>query len=136
MKVTFLNDPLLVPHGNSDEWRLHQDFNVLIETDAADDSVVITVPAGSITDLASIPKLPIIFLMYEGKARRSAVLHDHLYSERWPREWADMVFYAAMENEVNDVDQYLMWLAVRFGGAAFYADKIPLPPPETERQAP
>ena len=62
MRVTFLNQPILKPHGNDDEWELHKDFAVLIETDAADDSVVITVPKGVITDLASIPELPVIFL--------------------------------------------------------------------------
>lgn len=135
MRVTFLSQPLLRPHGNGDEWVLHEDFVALIETDAADDSTVITVPQGFITDLASVPRLPVMFMAFEGKARRSAVLHDFLYERQYPRAWADAVFYAAMKNEVNNLDQYLMWLAVRLGGQSAWADVIPLPP-EIERQAP
>lgn len=136
VRVTYLTELLLAPYGTGDEWIHRGEFIVRIETMEGDDSLTITIPAGTITDLASIPELPIVYLLYEGKARRAAALHDYLYSLQMPRDWADMVFYAALEHEVNDLDQYLMWAAVRVGGAAFYSDTIPQPLPETERQAP
>lgn len=116
MKVTFLSQPLMQPHGNKDEWELREDFAILIETDAADDSTVIAVPTGFITNLACMPRVPIVFLAFEGKVRRSAVLHDYLCERRYPRALADAVFYAAMKYEVNSLDQYLMWPAIRLGG--------------------
>lgn len=136
VRVTYLTELLLAPYGNGDEWIHRGEFIVRIETMDGEDSLTITVPVGTITDLASIPELPIVYLLYEGKARRAAALHDRLYELQMPRDWADMVFYAALEHEVSDLDQYLMWAAVRVGGAAFYADTIPQPLPETERQAP
>lgn len=127
MKVTFINDPVLVPHGNKDGWMLYEDFFVRLDTESADDSLTLRIPKGFITDLASVPKLPVIFLMYEGKARRSAIVHDYLYELQYPKEWCDSVFYAAMDNEVSDRDQYAMWLAVHLGGHAAWSNGIPFP---------
>jgi len=136
VRVTYLTELLLSPVGNGDEWVHRGEFIARIETVNGEDSVTITIPVGTTTDLGSIPRLPVVFLAFEGKARRAAVLHDRLYELQMPRAWADMVFYAALEHEVNDVDQYLMWAAVRLGGASYYADSIPQPLPTTERQAP
>lgn len=136
VRVTYLTELLLAPYGTGDEWIHRGEFIIRIETMEGDDSLTITIPVGTVTDLASVPKLPLVYLAYEGKARRAAALHDRLYELQMPRDWADMVFYAALEHEVNDLDQYLMWAAVRVGGAAFYSDTIPQPFPETERQAP
>lgn len=127
MKVTFINQPPLVPYGNKDEWMLYDDFFVRLDTEDGEDSLTLRIPKGFITDLASIPKLPIIFMMFEGKARRSAIVHDYLYELQYPKKWCDDVFYAAMDNEVSDRDQYAMWLAVHLGGQSAWANHIPLP---------
>lgn len=39
----------------------------------------VCVPIGFQTDLASVPRLPIVFLMWGDRAHRPAVLHDYLY---------------------------------------------------------
>jgi hypothetical protein len=80
----------------------------------------IHVPEGFITDLASVPRFPGMFLFFGGKARKSAVLHDYLYSVQADREFADAVFYAAMRNEEPAWRRGLMWLGVRLGGWPYY----------------
>lgn len=62
---------------------------------------VIIVPAGFVTDFASVPRLPFMYWFFGGKADRAAVVHDLLY--RWGEplgisRWeADMIFLEAME---------------------------------------
>lgn len=138
MQIQFLNEPRLQPVGVSDEWVLCDPFYVRIDNgDAGDAPLSLCVPKGFSTDLASVPRLPGTYLLFAGKARRSAILHDYLYELRYPRQWADAVFRAAMVHEVGPVSRYLMWLGVRLGGAAYYREAgASSVHPETERQAP
>lgn len=58
---------------------------------------VIVVPEGFCTDFASVPRLPIAYWLFGGKANAPAVIHDRLY--RWgdvARITADRVFNEAM----------------------------------------
>jgi hypothetical protein len=83
-------------------------------------TVTLEVPAGFTTDLASVPRVPGAYLLFGGHARRSAVLHDYLYSTDTDRQLADEVFLAAMRAEGEP--WYVrgpMWLAVRLAGWAF-----------------
>ena len=86
----------------------------------------ITVPAEFITDLASVPRLPLAYLIAGDRAPGPAVIHDWLY--QWP-EWgdralADSVLLEAMACEQpvlgyeaeSKVIRGLMWSAVRAGG--------------------
>jgi hypothetical protein len=60
----------------------------------------IVVPIGFVTDYASIPRLPIVFLLFEGLANRAATLHDFLYSNpEFSRKYADSQFLKAMLEE-------------------------------------
>lgn len=140
MNVQFLNAPRLEPVGNRDEWILCDPFHVRIDNgDPGDTPITLAVPKGFSTDLASVPRLPGAYILFGGKARRSAILHDYLYELRYPRDWADAVFRAAMAHEVGPVARYVMWLGVRLGGATYYVDRDPAPRiihPETEREAP
>jgi len=53
--------------------------------------------AGLITDYASIPRLPIVFLLFEGLDNRAATLHDSFYSNsKISRKLADSLFLEAM----------------------------------------
>lgn len=133
MKVVFINHPALTPVGNDNGWKLLQDFHVSIDSESGDAPWSITIPAGFETDLASVPRLPGAYLLFANKARRSAILHDWLYSNHWPRDAADLAFREAMSQEVGVVSRYMMWLAVRIGGGAYYSERNN---PETERQSP
>lgn len=41
---------------------------------------IIIVPTGFITNYASIPRLPIVYLLFGGLGKREATLHDWLYT--------------------------------------------------------
>lgn len=120
MKVTYITELSLSPVGYGDEWRLNADFYVQVDDESGDALLTLTVPAGFQTDLASVPRLPGMFLLFEGKARRAAILHDWLYSHHYPRDWADLVFREAMRGEVPGWGRWTMWAAVRAGGWAYY----------------
>ena len=121
------------------QWMHTQDCAVRLSTPEGDDSFVLEIPAGTLTDKASVPRVPLLFLLFGDKGEAAAVIHDELYRRGYPREWADAVFYSALANEVSDIDQYLMWLGVRFGGYFVYSHgSLDGPPihPETQREAP
>lgn len=78
------------------------------------------VPAGFITDLASVPRLPFVYLLTGGMGHAAAVLHDWLYTtHEVPRDVADAIFREALVHcGVSKWQAYLMWLGVRVGGAS------------------
>lgn len=47
----------------------------------------ITAPAGFYTDFASVPRIPIFFLLYGGRAHYEGIIHDLLYR----RDTADYI---------------------------------------------
>ena len=79
---------------------------------------VVTVPAGFITDLASVPRLPLTYLLAGGTAHVAAVIHDWLYASKpVDRRTADAVFLEVMQ--VTGVPAWRAWLmygAVRVAG--------------------
>lgn len=83
---------------------------------------VITVPAGFRTDLASVPRLPVVYWLCGGRANKPAVVHDFLYSTGLiARDIADAVFLEAMcVVGVPFAYRRLMWAGVRLGGASHY----------------
>lgn len=86
---------------------------------------ILTVPAGFKTDLASVPRLPVVYLLCGGRANKPAVLHDWLYSSgTLPRDVCDAVFLEAMGVVgVPWVYRKLMYAGVRLGGASHYTVK-------------
>lgn len=83
----------------------------------------IHVPAGYITDFASIPAAVRGTFPPFGRHAKAAVLHDWLYlvGEDGQRAFADRVFLDAMaELGVSAVRRNLMYQAVRFGGGGGY----------------
>ncbi len=112
--------PLQLQAGPDDgEWTLLADFPVIITSDVGTETV--TVPKGFLTDLASVPRLPGMYLFFGGRARKPAVIHDWLYStHRGEREVADAVFFRAMANGENWFTRSMMWLGVRVGGWAVW----------------
>ena len=76
------------------------------------------VPTGFLTDLASVPRLPLAFLLAGDSAHEAAVIHDHLYQvRRCTRAQADAVLAEAMAVTGEPAwRRWLMWSAVRTGG--------------------
>jgi len=82
----------------------------------------IQVPAGYITDFASIPRMFWRIEPPTGRVRRAAVIHDWLYALMLvSRDQADRIFLEAMEVcGVPYLKRHAMYLAVRAGGASGY----------------
>jgi hypothetical protein len=81
---------------------------------------VVTVPAGFVTDFASIPRLFWTLIPKLGPYNMAAVIHDYLYRTQpdgWTRRMADEVFYDLMrEDGVRASRAWTMHRAVRLGG--------------------
>ena len=79
----------------------------------------VIVPAGFATDFASVPRLPVAYILFGDVVHAPAVVHDYLYaSKEIRRDLADAVFEEAMQAcGVSWWKRKFMWAAVRiFGG--------------------
>jgi len=88
----------------------------------------VTVPAGFETDFASVPRVPVAYMLFGDRAHHEAVIHDYLYrldsNPVVEREVADKVFMEAME--VRGKGWFVrnaMYLGVRIGGWTAYHKK-------------
>ena len=98
------------------QWVLTQPL--LYQSDVAGQGIA--VPAGFQTDLASVPRLPVVYLLAGGTSSEAAVVHDYLYStKKVPRATADAVLReASAVTGVPAWRSWLMWAGVRaFGGS-------------------
>lgn len=89
-------------------------------------NAIITVPEGFQTDLASVPRLPVIYAMVGDTARAAAVVHDFLYGrpDLCSRKVADAVLQEACgASGVSGWRAWLMWAGVRIGGSSHYAKR-------------
>jgi hypothetical protein len=86
-----------------------------------------TVPAGFQTDLASVPRLPIVYLLTGDTSSAAAVVHDWLYSSHMvTRAMADAVLKEASQaTGVPGWRRWLMWCGVRLGGASHWNAEPP-----------
>lgn len=83
---------------------------------------VVIVPAGFVTDFASVPAPGRILISGHGHDRWAAVVHDYLYHTKHDRKQADAIFLEALEvSGVNVIKRRVMYRAVRTGGWFFYA---------------
>lgn len=82
----------------------------------------IEVPAGFETDFASVPRVPIIYVLYADRNRKAATLHDYLYRHGvFDRATCDAIFREAMRADGESIPvSWAMWLGVRIGGGFFY----------------
>lgn len=88
--------------------------------------IEIEVPAGFVSDLASVPRLLWCIFPPFGKFNRAAILHDFLYSTagECSRFLADAIFREAMaELSVPAWRRVLMFYAVRWFGWAYFNAK-------------
>lgn len=95
-------------------WRLTSTFSY--ESDVANQTF--TVPAGFVTDFASVPRIPIFFMLVGDVASEAAVIHDYLYSvQSTSRAVADKVLKeAAKVAGCPNWQAQILYLGVRLGG--------------------
>jgi hypothetical protein len=101
---------------NEDDWRL---VSPLTFTGNQGDEF--TVPAGYVTDYASVPRILVWYIAKSGRWTRAAILHDYLLTDlvqsgRLSSVDADGLFRLALkELDVPPVKRRLMWVGVRWG---------------------
>jgi len=101
-------------------WQLLATFEYHVgEYPSAD---VIRVPAGTITDLASVPRLLWALFPPHGRWAKAAIIHDYLYANAiGSKAYADRTFREAMGVlGVSKLVRWLMYWAVRLGGRGAY----------------
>lgn len=79
---------------------------------------IVVVPAGFVTDFASVPRLPVAYLLTANRGHEAAVLHDWAYTTHFiTRAQADSLFAEALEvGGEPGWRRGLMWAGVRVGG--------------------
>ena len=127
-------DPIRVEYVDGRRWRLLEAFSYRLGSADGPESVV--VPAGFLTDFASIPRGLWWLFQPTGRWAGAALVHDWLYHspivqtgrdepKHRPidRDEADRVFLEAMQvMGVSWLTRHTMYRAVRlFGGHAFLA---------------
>ena len=111
---TFL-DPLVLTELDDRWWRVAAEFRY----DSAVARCRLIIPEGFVTDLASVPRLPLAFLLTGDTARKAGLVHDFCYAVHLPgnRALADAVFREAMAAEgVPLWRRWAMYGAVRACG--------------------
>ncbi|MEQ9728501.1 DUF1353 domain-containing protein [Pseudomonas sp. WHRI 8822A] len=98
-------------------WRLLAPFSYLDPGHG-----LVTVPAGFISDFASVPRLPLTYALLGAYGHAAAVLHDWLYSTTTlSRAEADRVFLNALRSSgIARWRAWLMYAGVRIGGSPRY----------------
>jgi len=109
--------PLIVtPMSDGRKWKLWKEFTFHLGSKYSKD--YIHVPAGFITDFASVPWFLWAWLPYWGRYGKAAVLHDHIYqTHSRTRKEADDIFYEAMlVGGTKHWKARVMYLGVRWFG--------------------
>jgi hypothetical protein len=100
-------------------WRTRQAFRW-----TSADGVVVTVPSGTATDFASVPRPFVWFIPRYGRWTKPAILHDYLWAtvaRRGELSWhdADRYFREAMAHtEVPLLRRWIMWSMARWAALA------------------
>ena len=107
----------LAPHVDEHDWILLQPLVYAVGSLTAPE-YVITVPAGFITDLASVPRWLWPLIPPHGAHASAAVVHDWLYRTGYTdRPTADRIFHEAMTvSDVPPLRARIMYTAVRLFG--------------------
>lgn len=116
--------PLRVELLDRKRWLVLEDFEYLDP-----DHGSIRVPAGAVTDFASIPRWPMTFALLGQYGHAAAALHDYLYAtEALARKAADRVFLNALRSSGHARwRSWLMYAGARIGGGSRYGERRRLP---------
>lgn len=121
--------PLIAEKISEHNWKL---IAALVYKSDTLDAYIIA-PKGFVTNFASVPRLPFMYLLFGGVGDEAATLHDWLYSKECSlsisRAVADKILRGVIiECLVKDgmakwravLKAYAMWLGVRLGGASHW----------------
>lgn len=126
MRNSFATPLIVSPLPDGRRWKLFHPFTYKLNS--AFGKIDVTVPAGFVTDFASIPWVFWSWLPSWGKYGKAAVVHDYLYQKHgvgasksiiliFNRKQVDGVFLAAMlESGTKPWKARMMFVAVRLFG--------------------
>jgi len=104
-------------HVGGEDWELTQSLTYYHKTGP------LVVPVTFVTNRDSVPRIPVIYALFKGRAVKSAVVHDYLYELQYGKAFADGVFLDAMKDEgVLWVYRYPIYWAVVLCGGGIYAN--------------
>jgi hypothetical protein len=107
-------DALILEEIDARHWRLARELRY----DSAVMRARLIIPAGLVTDLSSVPRIPLAYWLAGDTGRKAGVVHDFLYRHRLEsRATADAVFREALR--ADGVPRWrvaLMYAGVRLGG--------------------
>jgi Protein of unknown function (DUF1353) len=108
----FTTRPNLQVLARPDYWAIHEGVTWWSR------DLEVRLPAGFVTDLASIPHLLRNLMNVTGRSRDGAILHDALYTcQELPRSRADEALRLALiESGMSSAGARLYWLGVKIGG--------------------
>ena len=93
--MSSFTDPLVVIKVGERLWKTYREFSYYLKEP---DGEKITVPAGFLTDFASVPRPLWVILPPDGLYTQSAVLHDFLYATQiLTRKESDDIFLDGMK---------------------------------------
>ena len=103
-------------------WRVLEDFVYV-----SDLVGVIVVPKDFMTDFASVPRIPFVFMLTGNTAHQAALVHDYLYtSNEFSRKLSDEVFKEAIEaSREPSWRASIMYAGVRIGGQSSWESAGP-----------
>ena len=115
LEVTLVDDTSNDGRGT---WRVDKPF--AYQSDVAHKLII--VPVGFLTDFASVPRLPVVFLLTGDSSHYAAVIHDYLYSTQlFPRKLCDQVLLEACSiTGIPAWRRTLIYWGVRFGGGSHF----------------
>lgn len=107
--------PAVRADASNKYWTLLED----IEWSIGKSEVTLTVPAGFVTDYASVPQgLWSIGLSPHDRYSRASIIHDYLYwSQVCTKEQSDRLMVIAMkDSKVGSFDEFAVYKGVQYGG--------------------
>jgi len=121
IEAPHLDWPVLIP-ARQGLWTVYRDWRVQVTLDKIDIDVVIH--KGFVSDLDSVPRIPVFYEIFKGRTRVGALVHDWLYQKKHKRKDADMIFLALMCVEgVKKRYSLPIYFAVRLFGWIWYERK-------------
>lgn len=112
-----LPSPVLVPTEDGN-WLLDRDYFYCVKL--GDRQLLGCVPAGYVTDLDSVPRIPIFYGWLKNRTRTAALLHDWLCYIGTSKSIADKAFLEMMRLEgVRHRYRYPIYWGVKYFGRVY-----------------
>jgi hypothetical protein len=112
----FLTDLQVENASSMDDGKWRLTAPLIYQSDVAGQTFV--VPAGFVTDYASVPRAPLVYWLCGDTSTMASVVHDAIYTYHWvTRDVADKVLKeASILTGVPKWRAWAMYLGVRIGG--------------------